>query len=129
MNGYDFRIYTRNAQTSIRKGNRSLTLSQLKAGDQVHVRGVFVVVDGETHVFAHEIKLQDEEDLASLYGVLENEIIPLYYKRREGDNLPVEWVRRIKESIRTIAPYVTAKRMLKEYVEGYYLPVMRRRQG
>jgi hypothetical protein len=62
VNGYDFRIYTRNAQTSIRKGNRSLTLSQLEVGDQVHVRGVFVDVDGEMHVFAHEIKLQEEEE-------------------------------------------------------------------
>ena len=69
--------------------------------------------------------LQDEEDLASLYDVLEKEIIPLYYDQRTTDNLPVEWVRKIKESIRTLAPRFTMRRMVKEYTEGLYLPVMR----
>jgi hypothetical protein len=49
-------VLTRATETSIRKGNRSLTLEDLEEGDQVHVRGVF---DGED-VFAFEIKLQEE---------------------------------------------------------------------
>ena len=69
--------------------------------------------------------LQDEEDLASLFDVLEKEIIPLYYDQRTTNNLPVEWVRKIKESIRTLAPRFTMRRMVKEYTEGLYLPVMR----
>lgn len=55
-------IGTRAAQTSIRKGNRSMTLDELNDGDQVHVRGVFEEVNGVLWVFAHEIKLQEEED-------------------------------------------------------------------
>jgi hypothetical protein len=51
-------VVTRAGETSIRKGNRSLTLENLVAGDQVHVRGVFE--DGD--VFAYEIKLQEEEE-------------------------------------------------------------------
>jgi len=54
VNGYH--ILTRAAETSIRKGNRSLTLEDLSEGDRVHVRGVF---EGDD-VFAYEIKLQEE---------------------------------------------------------------------
>jgi hypothetical protein len=56
VNGYH--VITRAAETSIRKGNRSLTLEDLRSGDRVHVRGVFEDED----VLAHEIKLQDPED-------------------------------------------------------------------
>ncbi|HEX9724140.1 MAG TPA: hypothetical protein VGC53_07635 [Vicinamibacteria bacterium] len=56
VNGYH--ILTRAAETSIRKGNRSLTLEDLNEGDRVHVRGVFKGDD----VFAYEIKLQEEEE-------------------------------------------------------------------
>jgi hypothetical protein len=52
-----YHVVTRAGQTSIRKGNRSLTLEDI-AGKQVHVRGVFEGTD----VFAQEIKLQDEDD-------------------------------------------------------------------
>ncbi len=49
-------VLTRAGETSIRKGNRSLTLDDLHDGDRVHVRGVFEGSD----VFAQEIKLQEE---------------------------------------------------------------------
>lgn len=51
-------VLTRAGETSIRKGNRSLTLEDLENGDQVHVRGVY---EGDD-VFAFEIKLQEEEE-------------------------------------------------------------------
>jgi len=56
VKGYN--VLTRAGETSIRKGNRSLTLEDLDDGDQVHVRGVF---EGDD-VFAFEIKLQEEDD-------------------------------------------------------------------
>ncbi len=55
-------IGTRSAQTSIREGNQNRRLDELEVGDQVHVRGVFEDVEGVMWVFAHEIKLQEEED-------------------------------------------------------------------
>ena len=58
----DYPVGTRAGQTSIRKGNRSLTLDELPNGSQVHVRGVFEEVNGVMWVFAHEIKLQEEEE-------------------------------------------------------------------
>lgn len=68
--------------------------------------------------------LQDEEDINSMYDVLENEIIPLYYDQRPSDKMPVEWVHMVKECIRTLAPRFSMKRMVKEYTEQLYLPVM-----
>ncbi len=67
---------------------------------------------------------QDEADAASLYDTLENEIIPLYYQKRAADGLPTEWIGRIKECIRTLAPQFSTRRMVKEYINGMYIPAM-----
>lgn len=72
--------------------------------------------------------LQDEADAASLYATLENEIIPLYYKKRTSDGLPSDWLARIKDAIRTLAPQFSTRRMLKEYITDLYLPAMRGEQ-
>lgn len=72
---------------------------------------------------------QDEADAESLYDTLENDIIPLYYTNRSADNLPGEWIGRIKESIRTLAPQFSMRRMVKEYVNQLYLPAMRAEQS
>ncbi len=68
---------------------------------------------------------RDAADAKSLYDTLENEIIPLYYTERSSDNLPGDWIDRMKESIRTIAPQFSMRRMVKEYTERLYLPIMR----
>ena len=67
---------------------------------------------------------QDEADARSLYDTLENEIIPLYYQNRVADGLPSEWIARVKECIRTLAPQFSARRMVKEYVTGMYIPAI-----
>jgi starch phosphorylase len=66
---------------------------------------------------------QDERDAASLYDTLENEIVPLYYERG-ADGLPSEWIARLKECIRTLAPQFSTRRMLKEYITGMYIPAI-----
>jgi glycogen phosphorylase len=68
---------------------------------------------------------QDAADAKSLYDTLEKEIIPLYYLERSSDGLPGEWIARMKESIRTLAPQFSMRRMVKEYVDRLYLPVMK----
>jgi starch phosphorylase len=73
-------------------------------------------------------ELQDEADAESLYDTLENEIIPLYYQVRSSDGLPGEWIARVKESIRTLAPQFSMRRMVKEYTERLYLPAMQSRK-
>lgn len=68
--------------------------------------------------------LQDEADARSLYDTLENEIIPSYYMNRGSDDLPHEWIAKIKECIRTLAPQFSTRRMVKEYITGAYIPAM-----
>ena len=66
--------------------------------------------------------LQDEADAQSLYDILEQEIIPMYYHERSADGLPVDWIARMKESIRTLAPTFSVRRMVKEYTQRMYFP-------
>ena len=70
-------------------------------------------------------KFQDDMDAESLYDTLENEIIPLFYNRSPGD-LPVEWIGLMKESIRTLAPEFSMRRMVKAYANDLYFELMDR---
>lgn len=67
---------------------------------------------------------QDRADAESLYNILENEIIPLYYHLHSSNGLPGEWIERMKESVRTLSPHFSMRRMVKEYLERLYLPPM-----
>jgi starch phosphorylase len=67
---------------------------------------------------------QDAADSESLYEILENQIIPMYYRERSSDGLPGDWIARMKDSIRTISPQFSIRRMVKEYGERMYLPAM-----
>jgi len=69
---------------------------------------------------------QDKVDAESIYQILENEIIPLYYQTRTLGDLSAQWVARIKESIRSCAPKFSTRRMLREYLKKMYLPVMQK---
>jgi len=64
---------------------------------------------------------QDEIDYDSLFEILENEIVPLYYERDQSD-VPYGWLRRVKESIRSIGPIFSTRRMVKEYANEMYAP-------
>jgi len=74
---------------------------------------------------AREPGEEDSSDAASLYRLLEEEIIPLYYQR-DRVGVPHGWLRVIKEAIGSIVPYFCARRMLKEYVEQMYVPAARK---
>ncbi|MBS1518131.1 MAG: alpha-glucan family phosphorylase [Bacteroidetes bacterium] len=58
----------------------------------------------------------------SIYDTLENEIIPLFFKRNKN-GVPVEWVKMIKNSIKTLAGTFNTGRMVKDYCEKFYLNV------
>ena len=62
---------------------------------------------------------QDELDAETIYGVLENEIAPMFYKR-DKNGIPTEWIRWIKNNIAKIAPHFANKRMLDDYFERFY---------
>jgi len=67
---------------------------------------------------------QDNDDAQSIYETLEKEIVPLYYERNI-DKIPVGWLKMVKESLRTLIPEFSLRRMLKEYTNDYYLPAIR----
>jgi starch phosphorylase len=62
---------------------------------------------------------QDQLDAATIYSMLENQIIPLYYKK-ENKEYSSEWIQYIKNSIAQIAPHYTTKRMFDDYTERFY---------
>lgn len=62
---------------------------------------------------------QDQLDAATIYSLLENEIIPLYYDRNEK-GYSEGWIKTIKNSIATIAPHYTMKRQLDDYYDKFY---------
>jgi starch phosphorylase len=62
---------------------------------------------------------QDKSDAESLYTILEEQIIPLYYER-SADELPYEWLGWVKNSIATLAPRFSMRRMVKDYAEEIY---------
>lgn len=64
---------------------------------------------------------EDGVDAESLYRLLEEEIVPLYYQRERG-SIPHGWIRLVKEAIRSTVPVFCAGRMLKEYTERMYQP-------
>jgi starch phosphorylase len=64
---------------------------------------------------------QDAADADALYRLLETEVVPAFYDR-DAQDIPRRWVHMVKESIRTVAPHFSTRRMLKEYVERMYLP-------
>ena len=62
---------------------------------------------------------QDQLDAATIYSMLENEVIPLYYAKNSKGYSP-EWIQYIKNSIAQIAPHYTTKRMIDDYIERFY---------
>ena len=62
---------------------------------------------------------QDRLDASTIYGVLEHEIIPLYYARNKK-GYSANWVQTIKNSIAQIAPHYTMKRQLDDYYSKFY---------
>ncbi|MDE6079478.1 MAG: alpha-glucan family phosphorylase [Duncaniella sp.] len=64
---------------------------------------------------------QDKLDAATIYSMLENEIIPLYFAKNSKGYSP-EWIEYIKRSIGHIAPHYTMQRMIEDYIERFYEP-------
>ncbi|MEY2539042.1 MAG: glycogen phosphorylase [Verrucomicrobiota bacterium] len=67
------------------------------------------------------VEFQNEVDAGSLYQLLENQIIPLYYAKPDG-KLPLAWLQLMRESIRSVTPIFNTHRMVKEYTERLYIP-------
>ena len=68
---------------------------------------------------------QDQLDAATIYGLLENEIIPLYYNK-DKKGISKGWCKVIKNSIAQIAPHYTMKRQLDDYYDRFYIKQAKR---
>ena len=68
---------------------------------------------------------QDELDATTIYSMLENEIIPLYYARN-SNGYSHEWIQYIKKSMAVIAPMCTTKRMMDDYFDRFYNKLAKR---
>ncbi|HMJ62030.1 MAG TPA: alpha-glucan family phosphorylase, partial [Bryobacteraceae bacterium] len=68
---------------------------------------------------------EDQDDLhaSSIYSMLEYEILPLFYQNQDADeDIPTEWVRRMKTCIANLTPRFGCGRMLAEYMSELYQP-------
>jgi len=77
---------------------------------------------GSETIYQNEM-YQDNADSDSLYEILEDSVIPLYYDRNEK-GIPVKWVKLMKESVKSLASRFSTHRMLQDYSSKLYVPAM-----
>ncbi len=77
-----------------------------------------------TRATVPDADLQDRIDASALYDLLERDIVPRFYDRSEGP-LPRRWIERAKDGLVTLAPRITADRMVRDYVQELYEPAAR----
>jgi starch phosphorylase len=80
----------------------------------------WAIGNGETYADAGAGDYVESE---ALYNLLEQEVVPLYY-RRPDSGLPVEWLKMVKESMATLGAQFNTHRMVVEYTERAYLPAL-----
>jgi starch phosphorylase len=75
-----------------------------------------------------DLALRDHVEASNLFDLLERRVVPLYYERKP-QGVPRGWVRKIRASLKTLGPKVSATRMLREYVEWAYDPAAARTEA
>lgn len=68
-------------------------------------------------------ELQDIDDAEDLYRTMEEKIIPIYYNH-DSKEISHEWVGMVKNTMQTIIPKFSTRRMVKEYIEKFYAPAL-----
>jgi glycogen phosphorylase len=79
------------------------------------------LIDG--HADPNDHGAQDWADAQAIYTLLENQLVPTFYARDHA-GIPRQWLQIVKQSIRTVLPRFSARRMVKEYVRKMYLPAL-----
>jgi starch phosphorylase len=70
-------------------------------------------------------EIQDSADVEDLYHTLEHEIIPMYYNR-DPKEISHDWITMMKNTMKTVIPQFSTRRMVKEYVEKFYQPALKK---
>jgi starch phosphorylase len=78
----------------------------------------FAFGNGRTHV---DVEVHDDNDVKSLYEVLENQVVPTFYDRDER-GVPIGWVGHIKHALRSLGWRYNSDRMVRDYATQGYLP-------
>jgi starch phosphorylase len=68
---------------------------------------------------------RDRQDSTTLYEILQDEVVPLYYARNAGLGFSAEWVRLCKRSMASVLPAFNSERVLHDYVREFYGPAAR----
>jgi starch phosphorylase len=100
--------------------NGGLNLSELDGwwAEAYHPDVGWALGDGRDH---GDDPAWDATEADALYDLLEREVIPEFY-RRDAHGVPVDWVKRIRESMARLTPRFSTNRVLREYIEQHYLP-------
>ena len=75
--------------------------------------------DGHEHA---DIAAWDSMEAEQLYDILEQDVIPCFY-RRDQFGMPRDWIARMRESMARLTTQFSSNRMLREYADAYYLPL------
>jgi len=82
----------------------------------------WAIVSAEHH---EDVVRRDDAEGSSLYDLLESQIVPLFYERHRGPT-PQRWIERVKSSLVSLGPSVSASRMVRDYVTEIYEPLASR---
>ncbi len=72
-----------------------------------------------------DVPRRDDLEAAALYDLLGNQVAPLFYDR-DDDGVPAGWLGMVRHTLASLGPKVQAGRMVREYVDSYYLPAASR---
>jgi len=86
----------------------------------------WAIVSAESHDDLHR---RDDAEGSSLFDLLEGQIVPLFYDRRLRGPTPHRWINRVKASLVSLGPSVSASRMVRDYVTEIYEPIAAKATG
>jgi glycogen phosphorylase len=69
----------------------------------------------------------DAADAEALYHLLERDVVPTFYDR-DAQGIPRRWLALVRQAIVSVTPRFSARRMVKQYAEEMYGPVLRPRE-
>jgi starch phosphorylase len=79
----------------------------------------------EGHADPNDHGAQDWADVQAMYALIEEQLVPAFYDR-DAQGIPHRWLQIVKQSIRTVLPLFSARRMVKDYVRAMYAPAARK---
>ncbi len=91
--------------------------------DEAYEAGLgWAIGKGETY---DNPEYQDQVEAEALYELLEKEVVPTFYDRVSG-NLPRRWITMMKENLKKVCPFFNTHRMVREYTDRFYIPMLER---